>query len=224
MGIFTRLRDIASSNINAMLDKAEDPQKLIRLMIQEMEDTLVEIKASCAGAMAQAKKIDRQLSDAVRRAKDWTDKAQFAVDKGREDLAREALMAKRSYARMAESLEREIAEANEVVRQYQSDIIQLEEKLAAVREKQRVLIQRHIHARQQKRARQDMRRAESSDTMVRFQQFENRIERMEAEAEMVNFGRKPPLDDAFDRLAGDEEIEAELADLKNRKNQGADQA
>ncbi len=219
MGIFTRLRDIISSNLNAMLDMAEDPEKMIKLMIQEMEDTLVEIKASCAGAMAQAKKIDRQLEQALRRVDEWAAKAQLAVNKGREDLAREALIAKRSYARTAEILQRELAEAETVVRQYQADIVQLEEKLAEVRERQRVLVQRHIHARQQKRARQNMRRADSPDVILRFEMFKSRIERLEAEAEMENFGRRPPLEDEFERLVSDDEIERELAALKKSQDE-----
>src|SRR5437868_9618457 len=92
MGIFTRVSDIISSNINAMLDKAEDPEKLIRLMIQEMEDTLVEIKASCAGVMATKKRVQRELEEARTRAQQWGEKARLAVNKGREDLAREALL------------------------------------------------------------------------------------------------------------------------------------
>ena len=90
MGIFTRFRDIISSNINAMLDKAEDPEKLISLMIREMEDTLVEIKASCAGVMANKKKLQRQMSEAQARSENWEQKAALAVTKGRDDLAREA--------------------------------------------------------------------------------------------------------------------------------------
>ncbi len=105
MGIFTRFRDIVSSNINAMLDKAEDPEKLIRLMIREMEDTLVEIKASCAGVMANSKKVQRQMEEAQSREKYWEEKAALAVNKGRDDLAREALVEKRRYAERAEALE-----------------------------------------------------------------------------------------------------------------------
>ncbi len=220
MGIFTRLRDIISSNINAMLDKAEDPEKLIRLMIQEMEDTLVEIKASCAGAMAEATKIARQREAAEERAAQWGQKAELAVDKGREDLAREALLEKRRFLDRAAALDQELAEAQSLVERYQDDIMQLEERLAAVREKQRLLIQRHIHARHQRRAQEDIRRAESSEVFLRFEKFQNRVERMEAEAELVNFGRKPDLEEHFARLEEDEEIERELNALKERRARG----
>lgn len=217
MGIFTRVRDIISSNINAMLDKAEDPEKLVRLMIREMEDTLVEIKASCAGAMAAKKKIEREAEDVRGREKGWADKAQLAVDKGREDLAREALIEKRRYRMRAEALEKELYQCAELVEQYQSDIMQLEDKLAAARERQRVLVQRHIHAEKKKRAQRDIRKLDTSDAFVRFEAFENRIERMEAEADLVNFGRKPSLEDEFAQLGVDEEIEKELAELKAQK-------
>eukprot|EP00831_Metopus_contortus_P000029 TRINITY_DN10012_c0_g1_i1.p1 TRINITY_DN10012_c0_g1~~TRINITY_DN10012_c0_g1_i1.p1 ORF type:complete len:252 (+),score=42.29 TRINITY_DN10012_c0_g1_i1:124-879(+) len=218
MGIFTRMRDIISSNINAMLDRAEDPEKLIRLMIQEMEDTLVEIKASCAGAMAETKKVSRELDAVQKRADQWEQKAQFAIERGRDDLAREALMEKKRYTARVRFLEEELRECGDVVDRYQADILQLEEKLASVREKQRILIQRHIHATNQKRARMDMRKADSSDVLIRFSQFENRVERMEAEAELVNMGHKPNVDDELGQLKRDEEIERELEELKARKS------
>ncbi len=125
MGIFTRMRDIISSNINAMLDKAEDPEKLVRLMIQEMEDTLVEIKASCAGAMATRKKIARRLEEARNRIQLWADRAELAVSKGREDLAREALFEKRRYTERVRSLEDELAQCDNLIEQYQDDIMNL---------------------------------------------------------------------------------------------------
>lgn len=214
MGIFTRLSDIISSNINAMLDKAEDPEKLVRLMIQEMEDTLVEIKASCAGVMATKKRVQRELEEAQTRAQQWGEKAQLAVNKSREDLAREALMEKRRYRERAGVLEKELAQCDALIEQYQADMTQLEDKLSAAREKQRILVQRHIHAQRRKRAQQEIRRLDTTDALIRFEQFENRIERMEAEADLVNFSRKPPLEDEFARLEGDEEIEKELQALK----------
>ena len=123
MGIFTRFRDIVSSNINAMLDKAEDPEKLIKLIIQEMEDTLVEIKASCAGVLANSKKVQRQMQEVQSRSKFWEEKAALAVNKGRDDLAREALVEKRRYADAYVALEREFAEHNVLQEQYKEEII-----------------------------------------------------------------------------------------------------
>jgi len=202
-----------------MLDRAEDPEKLIRLIIQEMEDTLVEIKASCAGAMAARKKVARDLEAIRQRAADWQAKAELAVDKGREDLAREALLMRRDFSQRAQELEEELAASQEVVEQYHQDIAQLEQKLASVREKQRVLVQRHKLARQQKRAQGDIRRADSAAVLMRFEQFENRVERMEAEAKLVNLHRQPGLAREIDRLAGDEEVERELTALKRHKAQ-----
>ncbi|MCK5420107.1 MAG: PspA/IM30 family protein, partial [Desulfobacterales bacterium] len=121
MGIFTRFRDIISSNINAILDKAEDPEKLIKLMIREMEDTLVEIKAACAGAMASSKKVQRQLDKLHDQILYWEEKAQLAVKRGRDGLAREALVEKRRYTRRIESLENELTEHNLLIEQYQDD-------------------------------------------------------------------------------------------------------
>jgi phage shock protein A len=215
MGIFTRFRDIISSNINAMLDKAEDPEKLISLMIQEMEDTLVEIKASCAAAMATSKRTQRQMVEVRTRSRDWEEKAGLAVSKGRDDLAREALLEKRRYADRASSFEKELREMNALIQQYQEDIKQLEEKLRGAREKQRMLVQRHVHALKKRRAQEDIRRMDSTGAILRFEEFENRIERMEAEAELVNFGRKPTLETKFEELRVDDEIEKELQRLKS---------
>ncbi len=217
MGVFTRFRDIISSNMNAMLDRAEDPEKLIRLMIQEMEDTLVEIRASCANAMASKKKLSRAHEDALKQADEWETRARLAVDKGREDLAREALSEKHRRQERTLALEGEASQCDTLIEQYQADIIQLEEKLGAAREKQRLLVQRHIHANHKKRAQNDIKRAETSDAFMRFEQFENRIERMEAEADLVNFGRKMPLEQEIETLRGNDRIEQELEALKNSK-------
>ncbi len=215
MGIFTRFRDIISSNINAMLDKAEDPEKLISLMIQEMEDTLIEIKASCAAAMAASKRTQRQMEEAQSRSRHWEDKAGLAVSKSRDDLAREALLEKRRYADRAYSFEKELQEMNSLIQQYQEDIKQLEEKLRGAREKQRLLVQRHVHAFKKRRAQEEIRRMDSTGAVLKFEEFENRIERMEAEADLVNFGRKPTLEAKFEELLVDDEIEKELQTLKS---------
>jgi len=218
MGIFTRVRDIISSNINSMLEKAEDPEKLIKLMIREMEDTLVEVKASCAGAMATKKKIQRESDDVRRRELDWGAKAQLAVDKGREDLAREALVEKRRFRERAEANDRELGHCDGLVEQYQKDITQLEDKLASAREKQRVLVQRHVAAQKHRQTQENVRATDNADALARFENFEQRIERMEAEADLVNFGRKSAsLEDEISKLAGDEDIEKQLAELKAKK-------
>ena len=214
MGIFSRMRDIISSNINVMLEKAEDPEKLIKLMIQEMEDTLVEVKASCAGVMARRKNVARELEGARAAAARWDGNAKLAVEKGRDNLAREALVEKRRCDQRAEALGRELQEHDALITQYQDDIMQLEDKLNTVREKQRVLVQRHIHARGKKRAQRGIRRADTSDAFMRFEKFESRIDRLEAEADLVNFGRKPTLEEEFARLETDEEIERQLEALK----------
>ena len=223
MGIFSRFRDIVSSNINVMLDKAEDPEKLIKLMIREMEDTLVEIKASCAGVMAGNKKVERQIEEVQSRAKQWEERAELAVSKGRDDLAREALVEKRRYTDRAEAFLQESMRLNAIVEQYQDDIRQLEEKLTSAREKQRILVQRHIRANKKRQAQEEIRRFDSSEAIFKFEDLENRIERMEAEADLVNFGRKPAVEAEWESLLVDDEIEKELQTLKSsskRENEG----
>jgi phage shock protein A len=215
MGIFTRFRDIVTSNINAMLDKAEDPEKLIKFMIREMEDTLVEIKASCAGVMAGSKKIQRMLDEVMSRAKYWEERAALAVNKGRDDLAREALVEKRRFSDRTDALRQELVEHDNLVEQYQNDIRQLEDKLGTAREKQRILAQRHIRAKKKRRAQEEIRRMDSSEAIIKFEQLENHIERMEAEADLVNFGKKPILEKELDNLLVDEDIEKELQSLKS---------
>jgi phage shock protein A len=218
MGIFTRFKDIVNSNLNAMLDRAEDPEKLIKLMIREMEDTLVELKASCAGIIADRKKMERRLNDLHHRENQWNERADLAVEKGRDDLAREALIEKRRFTRLFETLEKDLMENNGLIGQYQDDIRQLEEKLGQAREKQRMLVQRHVRASQAKRAQEEIRRVDNHETISKFDDLENRIERMEADADLVNFGRKKTLEDKFEELASDDDIEKELADIKASKN------
>jgi len=214
MGIFTRFRDIISSNINAMLDKAEEPEKLIRLMIREREDTLVEIKTACAGVMAGSRKGERLLGGLQARARYWEEKAELAVKMDRDDLAREALIEKRKFTRQNETLESDLSEHDLLIEQYQNDIRQLEEKLKSARDKQRLLVQRHIHAQRKIQARKEIQRFDSTETLMKFDELENRIEHMEAEADLVNYGKKTSLEEELDRLSVDEEIESELQSLK----------
>ena len=214
MGIFTRFRDIVGSNINSMLDRAEDPEKLIKLMIQEMEDTLIELKSACAGEMAESKKAERLLTVTENRVAYWEDKANLAVNKGRDDLARQALLEKRRHSQRAESLSNELTDHEALLAQYKEDIRQLEEKLKNARDKERMLVQRHIHATRKKRAQEEMRRIDSADAIFKFEELEHRIEHMEAEADLINFGRLTTLEGELERLALDEDIESELSAIK----------
>ena len=214
MGIFTRFSDIISSNINSMLDKAEDPEKMIKLMISEMEDTLIELKSSCAGVIAGRKKVERKLEEMQSKSDLWANRANLAVAKGRDNLAREALIEKRRFSTVTAALEGELAEYGGLITQYQEDICELENKLNNAKEKKRVLVQRHKRATGKKRAQEDIRRSNNSDTMARFDKLESRIEQMEAEAELVNMPKKPTVEEEFDNLAADDEIEKELAGIK----------
>lgn len=218
MGIFTRVRDILSSNINAALDKAEDPEKLVKQMIREMEDTLVEIKAACAGAMAQQRKAEREQGQARRHANHWAERAEMAMQRGREELAREALYAKRRHTDDIEVIEVEARKLSEIVDAYRGDIVQIEEKLQTARERQQVLVQRHIHAVHKRRAQEEIRKFDTSGVIVRFEQFQQRVERAEAEAEVAGIGRNGngSLEDQFKRMERDERIERELNELKSK--------
>ena len=215
MGIFTRFKDIIASNMNAMLDNAEDPEKLIKLMIREMEDTLIEIKSSCASTIAEQKKVERLFDGMVEKENFWVKKAKLAVEKGKDNLARQALQQKRIYAQKAEAIEEEVIELGSIVDQYRNDIEELENKLKSAREKQRILVQRHIRAKSKKNAQEEIRRADSIEIMQKFETLENHIERMEAEADLVNYGRPATLEDEFDALEADDDIEAELDKLKS---------
>ena len=170
-----------------MLDKAEDPKKLIKLMIREMEDTVIELKASCAGVIANQKRVQRRLDQIRSREEHWGKNAERAVNKGRDDLARGALVEKRQLTERADALEEELIELKHLVDQYQDDIIQLEDRLRNTKAKERALVQRHIHASRKKQAQEEIRRIDSPEALFKFEQIENRIEQMEAEADMVNW-------------------------------------
>jgi phage shock protein A len=222
MGIFTRFRDIVSANINAMLDRAEDPEKLIKLMIREMEDTLVELKSACAGTIASRKKASRQLEEIQDKEAFWDQKAALAVSKDRDDLARQALLEKRRFDQRAEAVEQELTELQSIVGQYQDDIQELENKLKSAREKQRMLVQRHIRAQRKKKAHEEIRRMDSAQVMQKFDEMESHIERMEAEADLVNYGRKSGLEEAFEELSADNDIERQLQALKSSQTRPKD--
>lgn len=211
MGIFTRVRDVVGSNVNAMLDKAEDPEKLVKMMIREMEDTLVGLKRACAEAMAARKRAERQKAALGAKAEQWTDRAKLAVDKGRDELAREALMERRKYHDQIKAVEVELGQYVELVDQYQADIIQIEEKLATARERQRILMQRYERAEKVRRVEQHLRRYDTSDAMARFEAFDERLSRVD---DGTWPARKSSLEQEFEDLLIEDEIDKELESLK----------
>ena len=218
MGVFTRFKDIVNSNINSMLDKAEDPEKMINLMIREMEDTLVEIKSTCAASMADRAKTERERDVLKEKLDRWDGRAKLAIEKGRDDLAREALVEKKSVANQFELIENDLAQFDTLIEESRANILQLEEKLETVKQKRRILVQRGIHANEKMRARQSIKNASGVDATMRFDELEGRIERMEADADMVgNFSN--PNENEFSKMEHETEIEDELASLKKSMKQ-----
>ena len=214
MGIFTRFKDIITSNISSMLDSAEDPDKLIRLMLREMEETLVELKAGCAATMAEASQTRQHLDQAEQNVGLWERRAELAVQAGREDMAREAVAESLQARERAEALTKEVRGFDDLIATCREDIRVLEERIVSTRDKQRLLSERHAQARTRRQARQQVRAADTLDTMKRFEDLEQRITRMEHEAELEY---TPPDKHAdFRSLERDSAVSAALDELKAR--------
>jgi phage shock protein A len=208
MGVFSRFLDIVNANINALLDKAEDPEKMIRLMIQEMEDTLIELKSSAAAKMATLAKSKREYGEAEEEMKRWQARAELAVSKGREDLAREALLAKRQVSERLEPLLNQIANNEEMISVAKSEIDQIEQKLASVKQKYQTMVDRANRAKEEEVVNITMKKS----TDDRFAEMQDQIDRMQASNELNR--RNASLDEQFRKLEEMEELEAELAELR----------
>jgi len=218
MGIFSRMGDIINANLNAALEKAEDPEKMIRLMIQEMEDTLVEVRSATAKCIAEKKERTRLLKRLEGQQIDWARKAEIALEKDREDLARGALAEKTALADRIGYLTEELKEYEDQLAKYDSDIGKLQAKLTDARGRQRALVMRHRSATHQLKTRKHLYNDKIDEMLNRFDSAEQRIEHIESEAEALDMGRKgKSLDDEFRSLERDERVEAELAELKARR-------
>ena len=216
MGIFSRFTDIVNSNINAILDKAEDPEKIVRLMIQEMEDTLVEVRSSAARAIADKKEIARKLEALEREAQDWQDKAELALDKDREDLAKAALAEKALVSRTAEGVRAQRDAIDESLDQLSSDIAALESKLADAKSRQEAILVRHQAASKRLEVRKRLHDYRVDDALVRFERFERRIDGLEGHVESYDLGKKD-LAQEFAELESAEAVHEELQALKSKR-------
>ena len=168
MGIFTRFSDIVNSNINAILDKAEDPEKIVRLMIQEMEDTLVEVRSAAARSIADKKDLNRKLTTLEREQDEWDSKAELALRKGREDLAKAALVEKSRATAAAEAVKADYQAVDEGLAKLKEDISRLEAKLQDAKVRQKALLARHKTANSRLAARRKIHDYKIDDAMVRF--------------------------------------------------------
>ncbi|EJL6267838.1 phage shock protein PspA [Vibrio cholerae] len=217
MGIFSRFADIVNSNISALLDKAEDPEKMIRLIIQEMEDTLVEVRTNSAKAMADKKELARKVGSIEQQLEDWQNKATLALTKQHEDLARAALIEKQKLQHVLKGLHTEQTLVEETIEKLTGEIGKLETKITETRAKQQALairsqaashrrdVQRHLHA------------GRSEEAMAKFEQFSRKVDELEAEADLyAQSGQARSLEQEFAELQAQDEIEKELNKLKDQ--------
>ncbi len=216
MGIFTRFSDIVNSNINAILDKAEDPEKIVRLMIQEMEDTLVEVRSAAARSIADKKDLNRKLASVEREIEDWEHKAELAMRKGREDLAKAALVEKSRVAAAADIIKADYAAVDEGLSKLNEDIGRLEGKLEDAKARQKALLARHKTASSRLAARKKIHDYKIDDALIRFEQYTRRIDDVEGRVEAYDLGLPKDLNHEFASLEAEESVMEELNALKQR--------
>jgi phage shock protein A len=216
MGIFTRFSDIVNSNINAILDKAEDPEKIVRLMIQEMEDTLVEVRSAAARSIADKKDLNRKLESLDRDLTDWDGRAELAIRKGRDDLGKAALVEKSRVAAATDALKRDYIAVDEGLAKLNEDIARLEAKLEDAKARQKALLARHKTANSRLAARRKIYDYKIEDAIVRFEQYTRRIDDVEGRIEAYDLGLPKDLNHEFASLEAEESVQKELEDLKRR--------
>lgn len=214
MGIFSRFADIINSNISALLDKAEDPEKMVRLIIQEMEDTLVEVRSTSAKVLAEKKELHRRISRVEEQVQDWQDKAELALSKDREDLAKAALVEKQKAAGLVDTLNQELAVLDEHIARLKDEVSLLQEKLLDAKARQKTIILRTQTASSRLEVKKQLDSSKIDNAMLKFEQYERRVEGLEAQVESYDLGSKKTLADEFAALEAEDSVNAELEALK----------
>ncbi|PZU60578.1 MAG: phage shock protein PspA [Sphingobium sp.] len=219
MGIFSRTRDIIAANVTDLLDRAEDPAKMIRMIILEMEETLVEVRASAARTIADQKEMRRHILKLEALQANWTEKAQLALSKDREDLAKAALVEKQKATDMAEQLSHEIETLNEALKASEEDIAKLQAKLREARARQNSLAARMESAQNRLRVREAYAGEKVNDAFARFEMLERRVDIAEGRADAMGMGAAPKtLEEEIAELQSSDKVDAELAALKASMN------
>lgn len=219
MGIFSRTRDIIAANVTDLLDRAEDPAKMIRMIIMEMEETLVEVRASAARTIADQKEMKRAIIKAEQAVQDWQDKAELALSKGREDLAKAALVEKNKAKAFIDTTQAEVDLLNETLALNEADIAKLEGKLREARSRQNALLNRIESATQRSKLRDMIRGPRVEEAFSRFEVLERRADMAEGRADALGLagpGGTRSLADEFAALQGNDEVDAELEAMKAR--------
>ncbi len=215
MGIFSRTRDIIAANVTDLLDKAEDPAKMIRMIIMEMEETLVEVRASAARTIADQKELRRQITKLDQLQENWMEKASLALSKDREDLAKAALFEKQKAADMADQLKVEIQVLDDALRANEADIAKLQTKLREARARQNAIQTRMETAQNRVRMREMLGGPKVTDAFSRFDVLERRADLVEGHADALGLAAPPKtLDEEIAELRASEKVDAELEALK----------
>jgi len=216
MGIFTRFADIVNSNINSLLDKAEDPEKLIRLIVQEMEDTLVEVRTASARTIADKKEITRRIDHLQNDADQWEAKAELAISKGREDLAKGALLERNKATEIAQELKKELDKVESELTRLTTEVGQLQEKLNDARARQKALLMRHKTTSSRLKVKKTMYESAGDNAVDKFDRFERKLNDLESEVESYDIVGNRSLADEINDLEKEEAVDKQLADLKKR--------